>query len=83
MHYFVRHLIYTDWGDQPRVVQCDLDGTNPTVLMDITSGLQVPNGKSIHNILQADMHQHEKLSVISCSSQIAAAGPDFELWQVP
>jgi len=39
-----RHLYYTDWGDDAKLVRCYMDGSWCTVLLH---GLQNPNGVTV------------------------------------
>jgi len=40
-----RQLYYTDWGDEAKVVRCNLDGSGRTVLL--RGVLQNPNGLAV------------------------------------
>ena len=43
-----RYLYYTDWGDEARVVRCQMDGSSCTVLLQ---GLQNPNSVAVDDSL--------------------------------
>lgn len=43
-----RHLYYSDWGENPRIVRTDLDGSNSIVIVNSTY-VSNPNGLTLHN----------------------------------